>query len=99
MVDDCQTQQLTNICFDRDHLEYAFKMQQLINTIDKTKLIALFGSLSPNEAAKNLELYGYLITDAQQNDLGLIFLGLFVPWQYLRSKFLGCTKLIYLDRC
>ena len=50
-------------------------------------LVALIGSLSTNEAAEDAIQGGHPDTDARQNDLGLILLGLSVPWDQLSRKF------------
>ncbi len=50
-------------------------------------MIALLGPLSTNETAEDGVRGGHPDTDARQNDVGLILLALFVPWDQLPENF------------
>ena len=50
-------------------------------------LVSLVESISTNEAAEDAVPDAHIETDARQNDMGLILLALFVPWQLLQDRF------------
>ena len=50
-------------------------------------LVALMGPLSTNESSEDVVRRGHPDTDARQNDVGMILLALFVPWDQLPYKF------------
>lgn len=59
--------------------------------------MALFESLSFNKADKDAIQGGYLDIDVQQNDVGMILLGLLVLWDWLQSRIFlyNATVLLY----
>ena len=48
--------------------------------------MALIGSLSTNEFAEKAVKNGHPTTEARQNDLTQVLLGLFIPWDRLRIR-------------
>ena len=53
--------------------------------------MSLVGSFSTNEAAEDAVFNAHVETDARQNDMGLILLALFIPWQLLPASFQACN--------
>lgn len=82
------------IPFAKDHPQFRSVVQHLCNASPCKTLVALVGPLSTNEAAEDAIRGGHLDTDARQNDIGMILLGLFVPWDQLQSRFLSYNATI-----
>ena len=57
--------------------------------------MALFELLSLNKAEKDAIQGGHLDTDARQNNVAMILLELFVPWDRLQSRFFCITLLFH----
>ena len=78
----------SDIMFSSSHLysdgmfQRPFKLESLCRV-----LVALIGSFSTNKAAEDAVHGAHIDTDARQNDMGLILLALFIPWQLLPAKF------------
>lgn len=90
-----------NISFSPAHPNPGVKVQKPLGPSSSCEvLISLIGSLT-NEKAEDIVQGGHKETDAQLNDLGLILLGLFVPWQLLPPKFkaYGATKTSHWSFC
>ncbi len=82
------------IPFAKKHLHFPSVTQRLCNTSPCRIIVALIGPLSLNKTDKDAIQGGYPDTDVQQNDVGMILLGLFVPWDRLRSRFLSYNATI-----
>lgn len=63
----------------KNHPQHYNKTQRGVFSLKHSKLVSLIGPLSTNGIAEDAILEDYFNTDAQQNDLALILLGLFVP--------------------
>lgn len=61
----------------------------------------VIGWTADHEDAEDTVHEGHEETDARKNDVGLILLGLFVPWQQLDAKFEACsaTESSYWEYC
>ena len=81
-----KNRQAKDIDFDPAHLDYTKKSQRLATSISTVKLMALTGALSTNESAENAVSKGHSSTDARENNLAQILLGLFVLWEVLQVK-------------
>ena len=64
-------------------------------------LVSLVGSFSTNKVAEDAVPNAHIETDARQNNMGLILLALFVPWELLPEKFQAChaTTANFRDFC
>ncbi len=51
-------------------------------------LVILRGNLFKNEELEDVILWGYSETNAHRADLSLVFLSLFMSWNYLSSLFI-----------
>lgn len=93
--------QKRDFLFDKHHPSLLSKVQQLFTTLECNTLIALVGPLSTNKSAENTIREGHFETDVRQNDVILILLALFGPWNRLPEKFhfYGAVLEIYLDYC
>ena len=81
-----KNRQAKDIDFDPAHPDYSIKSQRLAVFISTVKLVVLTGSLSTNESAEDAVGKSHPPTDARENDLAQILLGLFVPWQTLETE-------------
>ena len=77
-----------SIPFANDYPQFLSFTQQLYKINPCKTCIALVRLLLINEAAKDTIQGGHLDTDARQNDVGMILIGLFIPWDQLQSRFL-----------
>ena len=98
---------VSNVCnktdkgipFVKNHLQFRSVSQCLCHASLCKTFIALVGPLSRNEAVKDAIQGGHLDINAQQNDIVMILLELFVFWDQLQSRLLlyNATILSYLN--
>lgn len=72
--------QKRDFLFDKHHPSLLSKVQRLFTTLECNTLIALVGPLFTNKSAENTIRGGHFETDVRRNDVILILLALFVPW-------------------
>ena len=90
-----------DIFFAQTHPNKRSKVQRPLQKGLCTLLLALIRPLSTNEDAKDAVLRGHPETDARQNDVGMILLALFVPWNLLPGRFqaYNATLSTFRDLC
>ena len=78
----------TDILFSAEH-PYSDSMFQrpLDLELPCCTLVALVGSFSTNESVEDAVINGHIETDAGENDIRLILLALFIPWELLPPRF------------
>ena len=77
-----------DIPFSQHHLYADCMFQRPLDLQSPCRiLVSLVGSFSTNEVAEDAVPNAHIETDARQNDMGLILLALFVPWELLPEKF------------
>ena len=86
-----------DISFAANHPNQTFHVQRLSKKTCNI-LVALIGPLSTNESAEDVVCGDHTDTDARQNDVGMILLALFVPWDQLADKFHGYQANLSLFR-
>lgn len=64
----------------------SFYAQRPVKREEASFLVALIGSLSIDKLTENAVQGGHSETDARLNDVGMILLGLFVPWEKLHGR-------------
>lgn len=69
-----------DIHFAKDHPNRKSKIQRPLTSGSYTPLIALMGPLSTNKTVEDAVQGGHPETDARQNNLGMVLLALFIPW-------------------
>ncbi len=79
--------QRRDILFDRRHPNSLSKVQQPLTSQECNTLVGFVRPLSPNKRAEDVIRGEYLETDTRQNDVILILLALFIPWNQLPEKF------------
>ena len=77
----------SDIPFDTNHPEHKKKMQTICSPHTTPKLVALVGHISLQQPLEDKVPNGHVETAAMSNDLAVVLLGLFVPWQDLPSLF------------
>ena len=92
LVDVVQTKKNGDIVFSHNHLHQNSSFQRPLRLESACKtLVSVVGSFSTNKAAEDAVHDAYVEIDAWQNDMGLILLALFIPWQLLSASFQACN--------
>ncbi len=81
------TRQRGDILFDRRHPNLLSKVQRPPTSQECDMLVGLVVLLSTNERVEDAIRGGHPKTDTRRNDVALILLALFVPWNQLPKKF------------
>ncbi|KAJ5556021.1 hypothetical protein N7513_003663 [Penicillium frequentans] len=76
-----------DIPFHETHPRYRTHVQRLARSVSQTATVTLQGELTEFQSAEDSMPGGHPTTTAIQNDLAEILLGMFIPWQNLRSLF------------
>lgn len=83
-----------DILFTKKYPHFLSVTQHLCNASPYKTLVALFGPLSLNKADKNTIQGAHLDTDIRQNNVDMIWLGLFIFWDRLQRR-LFCIMLLF----
>ena len=92
----------TDIIFSPEHpyLDSMFQRPLDLELLCRI-LVLLAGSFSTNESVEDAVINGHIETNARENNIGLILLALFIPWELLPLRFqaFNATANNFQDLC